>query len=300
MKFGAIHVAAVTPHREAGYQADLGSTLELVDFLGGAGANGIALLGSTGEFASLSREDRAHLVRLAVKRSRVPIVAGVSHCTLDGTAALASQAAEAGAAAALVMPPYFFRYEQSEVREFYLRLSDRIAGAIPILLYNIPFFTSAISMETACDLLATGRFAGIKDSSGVFENFTTLKALRESAPFTLLIGNDKIFARARQCGADGVISGVACAVPELLLLSKRAIQQGDAAKAESLDARLQEFIVWLDRFPAPMGVKEATAARGIKIGPATVPLSPEKQRAVEEFREWFRGWLPVVQRECSL
>src|SRR5579872_1131007 len=175
MKFGAIQVAAVTPHREVGYQADLGSTLELVDFLGGAGVDGIALLGSTGEFANLSLEDRAHLVRLAVKRSRVPIMAGVSHCTLDGTVTLASQAAEAGAAAILVMPPYFFTYEQSEAREFYLRLSDRIAGAIPILLYNILFFTSAISMETACDLLATGRFAGIKDSSGRFENFTTLK-----------------------------------------------------------------------------------------------------------------------------
>src|ERR1022692_871588 len=154
MNFGAIHVAAITPHREVGYQSDLGATLELVDFLGSAGVHGIALLGSTGEFANLSLEDRANLVKLAVKRSKVPILAGVTHCTLDGTVTLANQAAEAGAAAILVMPPYFFSYAQTEVREFYLRLSDRMAGAIPILLYNIPFFTTAISMETACELLA--------------------------------------------------------------------------------------------------------------------------------------------------
>src|ERR1700722_11602596 len=137
MKFGAIHVAAVTPHREVGYQSDLGATLELIDFLSGAGVNGIALLGSTGEFASLSLEDRASLVKLAVKRSKVPILAGVAHCTLDGAVTLASQAAEAGAAAILVMPPYFFPYAQTEGREFYLRLSDRLAGAIPLLFYNI-------------------------------------------------------------------------------------------------------------------------------------------------------------------
>ena len=80
------------------------------------------------------------------------------------------------------MPPYFFPYAQTEVREFYLRLADRIAGAIPIFLYNIPFFTTAISVETSCELLTTGRFAGIKDSSGDFGQFLRLKALRESNP----------------------------------------------------------------------------------------------------------------------
>jgi dihydrodipicolinate synthase/N-acetylneuraminate lyase len=48
MKLGAINVAAVTPHREAAYEADLAATLELVDYLCAAGVHGIALLGSTG------------------------------------------------------------------------------------------------------------------------------------------------------------------------------------------------------------------------------------------------------------
>src|ERR1043166_2458071 len=164
MKFGAIHVAAITPHRDSAYEADLGAGLELVDFLCAARVHGIALLGSTGEFLHLSLDARAHLVRLAVKRSRVPVIAGVTHSTLDGTVMLAEQAADAGASAVLVTPPYFFPYEQDEVREFYLRFADRIAGAIPIFLYNIPFFTSEISIETSCDLLASGSFAGIKDS----------------------------------------------------------------------------------------------------------------------------------------
>jgi len=299
MKLGAMNVAAVTPHRDFGYQADLGATLELVDFLCAARAHGIALLGSTGEFLHLSLEDRAHLVRLAVKRSRAPVIAGVTHSTLDGTMTLAEQAADAGAAAVLVMPPYFFPYAQDEIREFYLRLADRITGVIPILLYNIPSFTSPISVETACDLLATGRFAGIKDSSGSFDQFMRLKAQRESTPFKFLVGNDVMFTRARSAGADGSVSGVACALPELMLALDRAIQVGDANQSQRRDCRLQEFIGWLDRFPAPVATREAVAARGLKVGPIALPLSPEKQREMDEFRGWFREWLPGLLKECG-
>src|SRR5688572_31493399 len=101
VKFGGIHVAAVTPHRREGHQADLSATLEMIDYLGAAGVAGITLLGSTGEFLHLTTEDRTHLVRFAVKRSRVPVIAGVSHSTLDGAVALAEQASAAGAAAVL-------------------------------------------------------------------------------------------------------------------------------------------------------------------------------------------------------
>jgi 4-hydroxy-tetrahydrodipicolinate synthase len=299
MNLGAVNVAAVTPHRQNGYDADLGSTLDLVDYLCSAGVHGIALLGTTGEFPHLNLEDRAHLVRLSAKRSRIPIIAGVTHSTLDGTVVLAEQAADSGVAAVLVMPPYFFSYGQAEIREFYLRFADRITSGIPILLYNIPVFTSPISIETSRELLATGRFAGIKDSSGSFDAFLQLKAQRRSVPFTILAGSDRIFTLARSAGADGVVSGVACAIPELLLALDRAIQGADAEATTLLESRLQEFLQWLDRFPAPVGVREACAARGLKVGPLAVPLSPEKARELDQFKSWFQAWAPAVQKECS-
>jgi 4-hydroxy-tetrahydrodipicolinate synthase len=299
MKLGAINVAAITPHRAAGFESDLGATLELVDYLCSAGVHGIALLGSTGEFLHLSLEDRAHLTRLAVKRSRVPIVAGVTHSTLDGTVTLAQQAVQAGASAVLVMPPYFFPYPQSEIREFYLRFADRLAEAVPIFLYNIPLFTSELAFGTASELLASGTFTGIKDSSGNLDNFAKFQALRESAPFQFLVGNDAIFMRARSRGADGGVSGVACAIPELMLGLNTAIMRGDTEKAQRLDAMLQEFITWLRRFPVPVAIKEAVAARGLKVGPPSVPLSPEKRRELDAFVSWFKNWLPGVQKECA-
>jgi 4-hydroxy-tetrahydrodipicolinate synthase len=282
--------AAVTPHGKRGDDPDIGATLELIDFLCAAGVQGIALLGSTGEFVNLSCDDRVRLFYLAVKRSRVPVLAGVSHSTLDGALALGREAVAAGAAGLLLMPPYFFRYRQPEIREFYMRFAEMSHGA-PVYLYNIPAFASEISSETAVQLLSTGRFAGIKDSSGDWDSFQALSRYKQAHPYTLLVGYDAIFARARATGADGVVSGVACAVPELLLALDRAIAQNDETETARLDARLHQFLERIERFPTPVAIKAAVAARGIRTGPPPVPLAPETQAALDEFSEWFRAWL---------
>jgi 4-hydroxy-tetrahydrodipicolinate synthase len=294
-----VYVAAVTPRREESHEADLGAMLELIDFLGAAGVAGVALLGSTGEFVHLDPSDRIRLIELAVKRSRVPVLAGVSHSTLDGAIELARAAMSAGAGGLLVMPPYFFRYDQDEVREFYLQFAAAAGGTARIFLYNIPFFTNEIAVETALGLLSTGLFAGIKDSSGQYESFERLLALCAEKPFTLLVGNDRIFTQARRAGGHGIVSGIACAAPELLVALDRAILENRTGQAARLDAKLQEFIAWHDRFPTPVAIKVAATARGLKVGPLATPLAPATQKRLDEFREWFAGWLPEVQKEVA-
>lgn len=299
LNLAGVLVAAVTPHKREGHEPDIAAALELVDYYGKSGARGIALLGSTGEFLHLKMEDRIRLLNLAVKRSRAPIIAGVSHSTLDGAVELARAAADAGAAAALLMPPYFFRYRQDDIREFYLQFAKEMEGALPTLLYNIPFFTTPMEFETMRDLLRTGLFAGVKDSSGSLENFRRLRALRDETPFTLFVGNDVVFTPCRAGGADGVISGVASAVPELMHALDRAILDGESEKVARLEGRLQDFIKMLDRFPAPVGVKVATEARGLKVGPLAVPLSREDRDALAHFRQWFLDWLPAVKKDAA-
>jgi dihydrodipicolinate synthase/N-acetylneuraminate lyase len=290
-----VFAAAVTPHRLEGHEADIAAMLELVDFLATSGVKGTVVLGSTGEFLHVKTSDRVRIVQFAVKRSRVPIIAGVSHSTLDGTLELAAEAITSGVAALLVMPPYFFRYDQSDIAEFYRRFSVEIGRTdVPFLLYNIPQFTSGIAFETARDLIDSGRYAGIKDSSGDWQLFQQLAELRAQRDFTLFVGNDGIFPQARRAGADGVVSGCACAIPELLVKLDEAIKSGDTGRTEMLNGMLHEFIAWIDRFPTPVGVKVATAARGLKVGPLAVPLATEKCQALDEFQSWFRAWFPAI------
>jgi 4-hydroxy-tetrahydrodipicolinate synthase len=114
-----------------------------------------------------------------------------------------------------------------------------------------------------------------------------------------MMGHDGLFAKARAEGADGVVSGVACAVPELMVGLERAITSGNATQSKRLESRLDEFITWIDRFPAPVGVIAADGARGLKVGPLAIPLGADLGRQLDEFRDWFRAWLPEVQRESG-
>ena len=74
----------------------------------------------------------------------------------------------------------------------------------------------------------------------------------------------------------------------------------NAIDVERLNARLQEFIAWHDRFPTPVAIKTAAVERGLKVGPLAAPLAPAGQRRLEEFREWFKAWLPEVQKESAI
>lgn len=295
---GGVNVAAVTPRDRHG-DADFGAALEVIDFLCKAGVAGIALLGSTGEFASLSFDARQRLAYLAVKRSRVPMVVGVGHTTLEGAVSLGREALASGAAGLLVMPPHFFRYDAGDLREYYHQFAALVGTGAAIYLYNIPAFTSELPVDLAAELLATGLFAGIKDSSGRLEYFERLQALPNRSQFRLLIGHDRVFRPARMQGADGVVSGCASAIPEVLLTLDRAIAAKNTIASERFGAHLLDFVTWIERFPAPIGVRTAAELRGLKVGPTAVPLGPEKRARLDEFREWFRAWLPAVLKEAQ-
>ncbi len=298
MTASGVYAAALTPRRN-GPEIDLAAMFELMDFLVGSGVAGLVLMGSTGEFPHFPIEERARLVELAVKRSRVPVLAGVGHSSLDGALALGREALDAGAAGLLLMPPYFYRYGAEEVREFYLRFADALKDVSSVCLYNIPAFTSPIPIEVATELLANGPFAGIKDSSASWEYMAALLEARAKRPFTILAGQDSLYARARQAGADGVVSGVATVAPELLVGLERTLRSGDRPAIERLDGLLQEFLARIDEFPAPLALREALALRGLRIGPPAVPPGPETARRLAEFLEWFRGWLPTVRKEAA-
>src|SRR6202030_3727835 len=105
--------------------------------------------------------------------------------------------------------------------------------------------------------------------------FALLRDHKQSHNFTLLAGWDAVYAQVRADGADGMISGVASAIPELMVALDRAVVSGNEGLTQLLDAYVQEFISRMGPFPAPVAIKEATRLRGIKAGAFATPLGPE-------------------------
>lgn len=293
-----IYASIVTPRRPGEVEVDLGAMLEVIDFVSSRGADGIALFGSTGEFVHFTPEERSRFVALATKRSRVPVLANVSHSTLDGATAMAEEAAGTGAAGVLLQPPHYFTYDADAITSFFLEFAALVAKWIPIYIDNSPQFTSAIPPQAAEALLRSGQFAGLKDSSG---DASYIERLAEAGlPVTLLCGDDALLLRSRRAGAPGAVSAVAAAAPELIAALNRAIETQDDAASSMLDSRVHEFLAWLRRFPQPVAIREAAAIRGVKVGRKATPLGPSGEALLDEFREWFRAWIKVVEAECKL
>jgi 4-hydroxy-tetrahydrodipicolinate synthase len=281
--FSGVQAAAITPRGKNG-ELDFGAAFELIDHLCKGGAAGILLFGATGEYPAFAPEERTRLVYLAAKRSRVPLLAGVGAATLDSSLELAREARDAGAAALVLPPPHFFRYDQDDLRTYYVQFAAEAGGDPPILIYR----TGAMEVETALELAQSGKFAGVVDAAGDLEDY---ERLAQCVP--VLCGDDSLAGRSR---GRGLVSAAACAVPELMAALDRALRAGVESDIQALDHSLQEFVRWVARFPEPAAVKLATGLRGLKTGPLSVPLSPQKQKDLDSFRDWFQRWLPAVRK----
>jgi dihydrodipicolinate synthase/N-acetylneuraminate lyase len=299
LELAGVFASAITPRRADSQDPDFSGLLELLDFLAEGGVQGIGLFGATGEFLNYSFSERQRLVYLAGKRTRVPLLVGVSHSTLAGSIQLADEAIASGADALVVMPPYFFRYSQLEIEEFYLQFAKETGDAVPLLIHNFPQVTSKLELDLVRKLIDTGRFAGIKDSSGDWPFFERLLELRRARPFALFTSDDRTAVQALRAGANGVISGSACAVPELLTGMAHAIASKDQSQADALNARLTEFIDWSERFPFPAAIKRAVELRGQKSAPPLTPLAPQTREALQEFSTWFAAWLPQTKKAAA-
>jgi dihydrodipicolinate synthase/N-acetylneuraminate lyase len=291
---GGVYAALATPRLQDAIEADAAALFDYLDIIVNAGVDGIVLFGSTGEFVHFDVAERIRTLMLLSRRCRVPMLVNVSHSSLAGALDLAESALDSCASGLLLMPPYFYRYQDEQIFEFYRQFAESIAGRMPIYLYNIPVFTNAISAPLAERLLSTGEFAGIKDSSGDWDLFESLQALHGKQPFRLMIGSDPLYFRAQPLGADGMVSGVAAAVPELVVALNRALQANDMERAGKLNALLAEFIGWIDQFPGTVGIKRAAVARGWKLGHSAIPFDEQTAAKLDEFERWFLDWLPAV------
>ena len=294
-----VYAALASPRRPSSIDVDTAALLDYLDLVTGAGVDGLVLFGATGEFIHFELPERIRAAGLAIKRSRVPVLVNVSHSTLAGAVSLAGHAVDAGASGLLLMPPYFFTYGENQIFEFYQQFVKLAASRIPIYLYNLPMFTNAIVASLAERLLQTGHFAGVKDSSGDWSFLESLAALRRNSSFQLLAGNESLFVRGHNAGADGIISGVAAALPELVVALNHALGKSDAQRVDQLNRRLAEFMSFVTKFPACVAIRQAAGVRGWGLSQLAVPFDEDTAAEVIGFHGWFREWWPQVQAECN-
>lgn len=272
----------------------------IVEFLIDAGVDGLCVGGATGEYPACSVEERAFLLLGVAKRAngRVTVIAGVGAGNSDQVAFLAKAAADCGANALLFPPPFYYRYHPCDVLEFIGEVSSELP--LPVILYNIPQFTNPFSLPDALQLIGrTPNIVGIKDSSGWRENLPLLGEARATMPIIYFNGDDALFLDALGHGADGAISGVASACPELLVAIAKAHRAGHEERLKVLQKFLDDFIAHIAAFPTPWGIKLALEERGFLMGPLSWPAGGELKSRMAAFRHWFSDWIPYCLEVCT-
>ena len=258
-------------------------------FLLARGIRSFALNGATGEFC-LTNPPR--LKRILTNASMIAdfdgqFVVGIGTPAYTTSVELGRMAVDAGAKAVLLPMPYFFPYEQSDLRAFVTRVADALS--IPVLLYNLPQFTSAIAPQTSLQLIREHEnIAGIKDSSGSLETLRLLTA--EGVDCCRIVGSDTALGRALEEGVcDGVVSGVACVLPELIQrVFAGGISAPDSLEFRAANDHLEALIEEINVLPVPWGLKVVSEER--QLGPAkfALPIAPERQLQIAQLRTWFR------------
>ena len=282
-----MYAAVLTPRSNTG-ELDEAAFARLLEWLADKGVDGFAINGATGEFTRTTEDEFGRLMRVAsqVLGSRAPFVAGVGAASVEGYVRLAGTAKRAGSEALLLPMPWFFRYSQPDLKAFCCAVATAVET--PVLLYNLPQFAAGLEPQTSTELIGECRhIVGIKDSSGSLETVRLLTKQKIAA--RRLIGNDAVLAAAIQESVlDGVVSGVACVLPELIAQLCRVGMRGAASSEfHELAATLAEVVARLDVLPTPWGLKMLAEARGLV--PATYPLPLAREREAERnaLLEWF-------------
>ncbi len=236
MKFHGSICAIVTPFDARGH-LDLDGFGRLLDLHLAAGTHGVVVGGSTGESASIDSSELLRLVEFAVSRTagRLQVIAGCGAPATHKALELMLAARSAGAAAALVVTPYYVRPTQEGLYRHYALLADE--GRLPLLLYNVPARTGIdLLPETVARLVGYGQIAGVKEARPEPERMQALLALRKPG-FAVLSGDDPTAVRAMLGGADGVVSVVGNVCPGPFRELVEHALSGHGAEAAALDAQ---------------------------------------------------------------
>jgi 4-hydroxy-tetrahydrodipicolinate synthase len=260
--------------------------------------NVVILLGTCGEGPSLSPRLQRELIERVCRQvdGRLPVLVGVTDSSPVQSTALARHAADAGADAIVIAPPFYFPLEQSELLAY---VEQQIADSpLPVMLYNMPGLCKVVyEPETVRRLLANPRVIGLKDSSGDLVYFRRVHELtRSRADWTLLIGPEHLLDEAIAIGGHGGVSGGANLVPQLYVKYYEAAVAGfvDEAAAFESDVALLGHIYTvgatdgLTASSVVKGLKAALAVQGVCSGLPCPPLAPLSAEQVEQVRHILR------------
>jgi 4-hydroxy-tetrahydrodipicolinate synthase len=222
---------------------DIEGLERLIEHTLSGGVHGIFILGTTGEFASISYKLRRELIERVCKlvKGRVPMLVGITDSAFTESLNLAKYAANWGADAVVLAPPYYFAASQPELLEYLQRIMLQMP--LPLFLYNMPSHTKmTFAPNTVKAASEIPGIIGMKDSSSDLAYFKQVQfALKDSDDFTFMVGPEEFMAEFVLTGGHGGVNGGANMFPKLYVELYQAARNHDFEKINTLQQKVMQI-----------------------------------------------------------
>lgn len=279
--FTGMATAIVTPMHTDG-SIDYEALGRFVEFQIGSGINGLVVMGTTGENATIEPEDQKKVIAYTVEKvaGRVPVIAGTGTNNTEHVLHNTRNACQVGADAILVVTPYYNKATQNGLITHFTAVADE--STLPVILYNVPSRTGCnLLPKTVAKLSEHPNIAAIKEATGSLAQMIEIMHLCGDK-IDVYSGEDGLTVPMMAIGAKGTISVLSNVAPRQSVAMTDACLRGDYAAAAKMQCDLLPLINALFSEVNPIPAKAATAAMGFGADALRLPLTSmeEQNRAV--------------------
>ena len=269
--FKGMATAMVTPMTEK--SVDFDTLAKFIEFQIESGINALVAVGTTGESATLSPEERKAVIRFTVQQvnGRVPVIAGTGTNNTAHVLEFTESACDDGADAVLVVTPYYNKATQKGLIAHYTAVAD--VATKPVIMYSVPSRTGCkIMPDTAAVLSQHPNIVGFKDANGDMDS--TVETIAKCGEnLHIYSGEDSLTVPMLSMGGMGCISVLSNVVPGLAVEMCDKFFAGDVAGAAALQCKMLPLIRALFSEVNPIPAKAAVAAMGFGEEYLRMPLS---------------------------
>lgn len=259
-----------TPFKKNG-ELDEQALKDLVTYYEGTGLNGLLVMGTAGEFAMMSEQERMRAAEIVVGTAeKLETIINVGWASTRESVRMARFVKDIGADCAIAVEPYFYHPTTEGIAKHYLDIADQ--SDFPIMAYNIPSFAGNQLPVEIIDLFEQDeRVVGIKDSEG---DAAKLQAFieRASGDFSVMVGMDSLVSYGISQGAKGMMVGSAGIAPGVCVDMYASLMERDYERAFALQKRLNRFIEAMQIGTFPASIKYMLNVRGLPGGHVRAPL----------------------------
>jgi 4-hydroxy-tetrahydrodipicolinate synthase len=283
-KFTGTGVAMITPFNADG-SIDWDSLKNTIQHLTKGGIEYIVVLGTTGETATLSKEEKQQVFSFVAENNtgNLPLVAGIGGNYTQEVIEGYKKTNLEGYSAILSVSPYYNKPNQNGLYQHYKALND--AAPLPVVMYNVPGRTGMnVSAETTLKIAEDCKnIIATKEASGNFDQIMQIIKYKPTG-FEVISGDDGITLPMIACGASGVISVVANAYPQIFSDMVRLCLKDDFATAQPLHYKLTDIINSMFAEGSPSGVKAYMSQMGICQNTFRLPVVGVSDKMMESIK----------------